>query len=116
MGSIERNFKRKRDSAVELQRKQLNEMNRIVGMAMHEQLLQIGVDPASVDPDNDIAESSVTGGDRRVTHYHYKGQLLVEVIRIKLKKGKGFNYQVNVPRRATDGEVIKTDAGHVSVN
>ena len=114
MGGLARKIKRKRESPRERTRRQLNEMNRIIANAMREQLEQIGVDPKKIDPEKDIQESSRGDAKYKVRHFHYKGQLLVEVIRTVAVKG--FDYQVRVPRRKTDGEVIKDKDGNVSVN
>lgn len=114
MGSLARRLKRNNPIDRRRNIEQLNELNRLVANAMHDQLDQLGVDPQGVDPDKDIKESSVADNVRKVTHYHYQGQLLVEVIRDRVKGG--YNYRVRVPVRETDGEVIRDNEGHISVN
>ena len=96
------------------QREALNMVNMQVAMAMRAQLQQIGINPADIDLDNDISESHAGGAIQKITHYHYLGMLLVEVIRKKNKAG--YSYQINVPKRETDGQVIKDKDGHVSTN
>jgi len=115
MGNLARKMKRQQGpDSLERERQKANELNKIIAHAMHDQLNQMGLDPKAIDPDKDIEESSVGGIPRKVTHYHYRGVLLVEVVRDRTKKG--YQYSVRIPRRDTDGEVIKDKDGHISVN
>lgn len=114
MGSLTRKINRRNPINKQQEIEKRNELNRMVANAMHDQLNQLGIDPREIDVENDIKESSVTTCIRKVTHYHYNGMLLVEVIRDRIKGG--FNYRVRVPLRETDGDVIRDSEGYISVN